>query len=710
MAAQMMPPGLTPSVDSLGNLLNTVRYDGVRKLFYLAGASITPVDMASLREASGEFQFDEIAEIALTLSVAPRVQRDRLEDLLLHENLFAFEASDGELHIFIPGADGEIQCLSPETGLEQAMPDLRIYGRALILQESSDPGRADPQVSQTKFNWLRTALSGSKNSVFQLAIITFVASALALAMPMFTLAVYSQVLPTQSVDALVYLSVGLIAAAVAEFGLRALRGRILTNAAALLDLKVSVARNSRLMRMSVALARKFNSRDASAIIKDHERLSNIVTGPIGTAILELPIFVVYLTVLGLLGGWLALIPVILLCIGSIFILRLLSYANERTKSALRRAEEYGVICDELSRRLFAMKREGSGAAWHRRFTNASARLAEAEMQRQKTFSYARIATNALTSLIVAISLAFGAMMAMNEVIGPGELIAVVAVVWRMMAPVPSLLEAVLRREEITNLIDNATYGATDGQEERRSHALGGQGAGIDGRVSFSSVLFNYKSGQAPALRNVSFEVRPRELVVITGVNGAGKSTVLDLIAGLNSPQLGTVTIDGVFPSQVPQSVLLQSIGYLSRDMNSLPVTIRDFLKMGQEKLTDEEIVSACTEQTIHIEIERLQSGYDTRICDLAPDSSLLRRIGLARVLMMRSSLILIDEPDASSAEARAAFLSAIRKIRSDTTIIIVTHEPDYISVADRILVMNQGTIVRDCTPKDIVRQREAVGA
>lgn len=708
MSTQMMPPGLTPSVDSLGNLLNNVRYDGVRKLFYLAGASITPVDMVNLRETGGEFRFDEISEIALTLSITPKVQKDRLENLLLHENLFAFEASNGDLYIFIPGPDGEIQCLSPETGLEQAMPNLASRGNAIILQESNDPGRADRQVSQTKFNWLKTALSGSKNSVFQLAVITFVASALALAMPLFTLAVYSQVLPTQSVDALLYLSTGLVVATFAEFGLRLLRSRILANAAALLDLKVSVARNSRLMRMSVALARRFNSRDASAIIKDHERLSNMVTGPIGTAILELPIFAAYLTVLGLLGGWLALIPVLLLGFGSILILRLLSYANERTKSALRRAEEYGVICDEMSRRLFSMKREGSGAGWHRRFTNASARLAEAEMQRQKTFSYARIATNALTSLTVTISLAFGAVMAMNGVIGPGELIAVIAIVWRMMSPVPSVLEAVLRREEITNLIENATYSATDSPEEARSHALGGQGAGIDGRVSFSSVLFNYRSGQAPALRNISFEVKPRELVAITGANGSGKSTVLDLIAGLHSPQLGTVSIDGVFPAQVPQSVLLQSVAYLSRDINLMPVSIREFLAMGREELSDAQVVTACKKQAIDDDILRLPAGYGTRMCDIAQDSSLLRRIGLARVLTTQSSLILIDEPDASSAEARTAFLSSIRQIRDDTTIIIVTHEPDYISVADRILVMNQGTIVRDCTPKDIVRQREAV--
>lgn len=710
MAAQMMPPGLTPSIDSLGNLLNNVRYDGVRKLFYLAGASITPIDMASLREMDGDFRFDEIAEIALTLSISPKIQRHRLEDLLLNENLFAFETSDGELYIFIPGVHGEIQCLSPETGLEHAMPDLGARGRAVILQESNDPGRADKKANQTKFNWLKTALSGSKNSVFQLAMITFVASLLALAMPMFTLAVYSQVLPTQSVDALLYLTVGLVIATFAEFCLRMLRSRILANAAALLDLKVSVARNSRLMRMSVALARRFNSRDASAIIKDHERLSNIVTGPIGTAILELPIFVAYLAVLGLLGGWLALIPVVLLGVGSIFILRLLSYANERTKSALRRAEEYGVICDELSRRLFAMKREGSGARWHHRFTNASARLAEAEMQRQKTFSYARIATSTLTSLIVAISLAFGAVMAMNEIIGPGELIAVVAVVWRMMSPVPSILEAVLRREEITNLIENATYRADDSPESVRSHALGGQGAGIDGRVSFSSVLFNYQSGQAPALRNLNFEIQSREMVVVTGANGSGKSTVLDLIAGLNSPQLGTVTIDGVFPAQVPQSVLLQSVGYLSRDTNMLPVTIREFLAMGREQFSDAEIVEGCEQHAIHNDICRLPAGYETRICDMAQDSSLLRRIGLARVLMTRSRLILIDEPDASSLEARTAFLSAIRQIRDDTTIVIVTHEPDYISVADRILVMNQGTIVRDCAPKDIVRQKEATSS
>ncbi|OSQ36711.1 ATP-binding cassette domain-containing protein [Thalassospira mesophila] len=710
MAVSMMPPGLTPSVDSAGNLLNNLRFDGVRKLFYLAGASITPIDMASLRPASTVIGLDDLSEISLFLSMTPKIQKRQLEDLLLHENLFAFETKAGDLHIFIPGPDGEISCLSAETGLEHAMPDLSTRGRALILQEGSAPGKGETQAVSARFNWLRTALSGSKNSVFQLASITFFASMLALALPIFTLVVYAQVLPTQSFDTLWYLAGGLVIAAVAEFVLRTLRSHILSNAAAFLDLKVSVARNLRLLQIPMSLARRFNSRDASAIIKDHERLSNIITGPIGTAILEIPIFVAYSAVLGLLAGWLALIPMIILAVGSIIILRVLSYADERTKASLRRAEEYGIICDELSRRLFVIKRDGGAARFHHRFTNASARLAEAEMQRQKTFSYARIATNAMTSLIVTISLAFGAVMVMNAALTPGALIAVVAVVWRMMAPVPSVLEAALRRDEIKKLIEDATFTTTTQGEPSRGNALGGQGAGIDGRVSFSSVLFNYQSGQAPALRNVSFEIKPGELVVITGASGAGKSTVLDLIAGLNAPPLGTVTIDGVFPAQIPQSVLLQSIAYLSRDVNMLPVTIREFVAMGREYLSDDEILAACEQHNVHDDITRLVAGYETRVCDLPQDGSLLRRISLMRVFMSGSRLLLIDEPDASSATARATFLAAIRRVRDNSTVIIVTHEPDYITIADRIFIMNQGTIVRDCTPRDIALQKEAISS
>lgn len=708
MVSSVISKRESSQLDSLSSLHTAVTYNGVRKFLYLAGANITASDITSIFSSEGGCDFNALAELTLTLSMFPRVETCALEDLLLRENLFSFEVEEEQILIFVPGLDGDIKCLAPETGMEHPMPELSIRGRALVLDEVGSADRDEKQVISTKFNWLKTALSVSKNSVFLLACVVFFASMLALALPLFTLAVYDQVLAVQDVNVLWYLSFGLLIATFSEFILRMIRSRILGNSAAYLDLRVSAARNLAFFRMPVLSARRFNSRTAAGVIGDHERLSNVITGPIGTAILEIPIVIAYVAVLGILVGWLALIPPFLLLVGFLLILRVLSYADRRTKGAIKRAEEYGLLCEECSKRLFYIKSEGGSAAWLRRFSSASARLAEAEMQRQKTFSYARITANSMTFMIVAISLAFGAIMVMDGLITPGALIAVVAIVWRMMTPVPSLLEAVMRREEIRKLIENTSNTTASLSELPTGNAAGGHGAGIDGRVSCSSVLFNYQAGQAPALRNLSVEIQPGEMVVITGASGSGKSTLLDMIAGLISPQLGTITIDGVLPSQIPQSVLLQSVSYMSRDINLLPLTIREFISIGRDELSDEELAVISKKHGVYDDIARLPKGSQTRLSDLPEDSSLPRRLNLMRTLTSRSHLFLIDEPDSSSNISRKAFLSVIQKLRETATIVLVTNEPEYISVADRILVMNQGAIVRDCKPKDIADQRKAI--
>lgn len=96
--------------------------------------------------------------------------------------------------------------------------------------------------------------------------------------------------------------------------------------------------------------------------------------------------------------------------------------------------------------------------------------------------------------------------------------------------------------------------------------------------------------------------------------------------------------------------------------------------------------------------------------DLPLSGSLVRRIALARVMSAQSRLLLLDEPDASNREIRARFLAQLRKMRGEKTVVIVTHEPEYISAVDRVLVINQGTLVRDCAPRDIAKSKEGVSA
>jgi ATP-binding cassette subfamily C protein/ATP-binding cassette subfamily C protein LapB len=249
--------------------------------------------------------------------------------------------------------------------------------------------------------------------------------------------------------------------------------------------------------------------------------------------------------------------------------------------------------------------EGKTTWWINRFSDTSARLAEAEMMRQRASMLAQIASSTLVSLTVIATLSAGALLVIDGSVSVGVLIASIALVWRMTAPLPGLLQARLRWFEIKDSINGTSTMLDLELEAVRETGLGGHVRSMAGRVGFSSVMMSYQRGHTAAVRNVSFEVSPGEIVAVTGHSGAGKSTILDLIAGIVEPQFGTVTIDGINPRQISPSVLRQSLGYLARDHGVLPLSIREYLQLGVEFDLHSEIKGICARTGLLNEIETL---------------------------------------------------------------------------------------------------------
>ena len=231
---------------------------------------------------------------------------------------------------------------------------------------------------------------------------------------------------------------------------------------------------------------------------------------------------------------------------------------------------------------------------------------------------------------------------------------------------------------------------------------------MTGAISFSSVTFTYGRGQTPAIRNLNVEIAAGELVVVTGHSGAGKSTLLDLITGELELQFGSITIDGINPQQISASVLRQSLGYLPSERATVPMAIRDFLQLGVDPDVYDELDDIRARLGLDAAIEGLADGDETLLSQLDRNGWLARSIALARVFATNANLILLDEPDASSAEARQRLIAELKARKGQATIVMVTHEPDFVAMADRILVMNQGVLVRDCKPEEIVRHKEAL--
>lgn len=705
MKSYTIPSGIIPVTNAAGTLLTAGRYDGIRQLFHLAGADITPVDMSNIVGVDDDLTLDRLAEVALMLSLDPEIVAGRLDAFMLGNSLFAFQCGNGELCIFIPGANGTLKCMAPESGLEVQLPPLSTRGTALVLTMMID--EVAPPANGLSA-WLRLARESTNNVFSYLVGLTALSNLLGLALPLFTLAVYDQVLAAENRSILSMLVLGLALAVGGDLLLRTLRSASLSRLAAQVDMRTSSLLFASMIRGANVVPGGISARAGLSRMRDMDLLREYFVGATGVALLEAPFFALYLLVLFLIGGWLVMVPAVTLLVGVFLILASLGSAVRRNKSDVHQSQEYGATCNEIAGRYDAIKREGYLANWADRFRAASARMSEADISRQRIMISAQLASTTLVSFTVISTLGAGTVLVINGALSVGALIASVALVWRMTAQLPSLIIARLRWPEVQDALNasNAVLNADLGVKS--DNGLGGRGRGMSGNVSFSSVMLTHQRGFVPAIRNLSVDIKPNEIVAITGHSGAGKSSMLDLIAGVVEPQFGTVTIDGINPRQISSSAFRQSLGYLPREHGTLPVSIREFLTLGVELGLRQNCHEICLRTGIMPLIERLPKGLDTRMSDLDASGGLVRGIALARVLATDSSLYLFDDPDSSSASARRALLSEIERIRGNATIIIATHEPEFIAAADRVLVLNQGSLVRDCAPGELAQAKRVV--
>ncbi|WP_161633252.1 MULTISPECIES: ATP-binding cassette domain-containing protein [unclassified Labrenzia] len=672
-------------------------------MLHFAGVDVTPIDIANTIGKEKVITLDRMADLALDLSMAPELVRRKLGDLLLESPLFLYETPDGELRAFVPGPDGPLICLDPSTGLELNPPPPGEAGRALVFSRTiltNTPRQTD------KSTWVKLAREAAGRVPLVVVSLTAISNVMGLALPLFTLAVYDQVLAAGNVSILLFLVSGLALGIVADLILRMLRSATLARATALIDLKTSMHLVARILR-SPSAAKAATGRQGLGRLRDLDTVRDAFTGPSIVALAEAPFSVLYILVLFIIGGWLAIVPAVTLMVGAFSILLFAGPKVRRAQASLHQAEDYGIICDDIAKRFDAVKLEGAGGSWMRRFNDASVRLAEAELFRQSSLQVAQTCSGALVSVTVIATMGAGALLAIEGNLSIGALIASVALVWRLASPLASLIVARLRWPEIKEKLDACNAMIAAEVDSRLVDGLGGRGRGMSGRVSFSSVMRTHQRGSLPAIRNVSVDIKPGELIAVVGHGGAGKSTFLDLIAGVIEPQFGTVTIDGINPHQVSRSVLRQSVGYLSREHGAMPISIADFLELGIDSDLYRTPREICTRLAIQEAIDNLPRGLETPMSDLDAAGGLSRAIALARILNTDASLYLFDEPDASSTLSRQTFLAEIEKRRGDATIFVATHEPEYVAAVDRVLVFHQGSLIRDCSPSDILRTNKA---
>jgi ABC-type multidrug transport system fused ATPase/permease subunit len=217
-----------------------------------------------------------------------------------------------------------------------------------------------------------------------------------------------------------------------------------------------------------------------------------------------------------------------------------------------------------------------------------------------------------------------------------------------------------------------------------------------GEIELRDVTFRYPGATRDAISGVSLHVQPGETVALAGPSGAGKSTIARLLLRFDDPQVGAVLLDGHDVRELRLHSLRENVGLLLQETLLPDTSVLDAIAQGREGATRADVERAARAAGIHHVIAALPEGYDTRLGQRGRSLSggQRQRLAIARALVRDTPVLVLDEPTTGlDAEAKARVLGPLRELAANRTTIVVSHDPEVLEWADRVVYVDDGELV-----------------
>ncbi|SCA54805.1 conserved membrane hypothetical protein [Candidatus Terasakiella magnetica] len=638
------------------------------------------LDITGFRNVMANLQYSSRPERIRLVDIDPRL----MPCLYVADNMPAFvplARSDYGLRIF-NGGTGDYETI---TGKDMTMKGTAYFFSPVDLEEQ--------KIVQAKIGWFWMVMERFRGLVYQILGLTLLLNLLALATPLFVMAVYDKVVATGSMTTLAYFGVGVTIALVCDYVLRRIRTRIFAFVGARIDNIVGNEVFKRIMFLPPAFTERATIGAQVARIKDFESIRDFFTGPMAVVLFEVPFAFIFVIVIAILGGPVAFVPIFMLVL---YWLVAMAFGPS-IRTAISETARYGsqrqeLIIETISS-LRAIKYSNSEETWLGRYRELSAKSSLASFKSAQVTNYLTTVSHVLMIVSGVATIALGVFRVNDGVMTIGGLVASMILVWRVLGPLQSGFVTLTRVEQVRSSISQINNLMNINSEHKDD--VVNSNRKVDGYISFGRVSLRYSPEADPALVGVNFDVQPGEVLALVGGNGCGKSTVLKLLLGMYIPQAGSIRLDQTDIRQLDPLELRQMIGYAPQTTQYFYGTISQNLRLANPAATDEDIAHACEMANVLKDIEDLPKGFWTRIGEGTGGqlpTSFQQRLNLARCFIKKPKIMLFDEPgNGLDFDDDQAFMKSVENLKKEGVVsFIVTHRPSHLKITDKILWLENG--------------------
>ena len=663
--------------------------------------------LAETAREGGALQPADILKLSDHLNIKAEIKERPLKALHKLDIPCIVLLKDRKAQVFLPQKTHKNKTYIPGSGIaEKDIKTLKeSYSGHVILLTPRQSAHATPDKTRRKMDWVWRPIQEHWDSYAEVLVTSFFINLFALALPLFTMNVYDRVVPNFAVDTLIVLTVGIVIALSLDFLFKTIRSFILETLSSRIGTGFDFELMERLLSVR-ATAMPFTIGEQANLFKEIQSLRDFYATKLAPSFVDFPFFLLFLFVIAQISPALVIVPVV----AAVVILAINLLVHIPIKKLTKRYFE------DLQHKSSLLIENLTGAETLKMFNAlghslfkwnvASAQSASSAKNAQFLTGWAQNASVTVMHMTNVFVIVLGVYEINAGNLTIGGLIAATILSARAVGPVMAVagtFSSMKHARDVMDTISQVYALPHEGTREKQQTDTGQ----LNGQITFRDVSYFYPGQPVPALKDVSFTIKPGEKVGIIGKTGAGKSTIARLISGFVKPESGSILLDNFAIDAIHPVELRDNMSIVPQKSFFFKGTLKNNVIMGNENVSDEDFKRAVQISGLDLYIQQSAQGFDV---DIGENGNKLsggqqQAVALARALLRDPRIVIMDEPtNGMDYVLEARIKDTLKGYLGNRTLVLITHRTSLLPLVDRLILIDQGKVVADGPRDDVLKK------